>query len=93
MTIACRATSEPAGAPDGGALAASEERVVDPLVGLGLLGGLDRTSLQVFHGEWLAGHKGLPSLGMRSNELGGLVSLKGMDELHGWRGLNGKHGS
>ena len=84
-----RAESESAGAPDGGALAAGEERVVDSLVCLGLLGGLDRTSLQVVHGEWdvFCGHKGL-----RIDGLGDcLVGLKGLDELHGRSGLDGLH--
>ena len=47
-------------------LAAGVERVVDSIVGLGLLSGLDRTSLQVvfqvFHSEWDAGLKGLLSV-------------------------------
>ncbi len=90
---ACRAESECAGAPDGRALAAGAERVGDSLVGLGLLRGLDRTSLQVLHSEWdvFGGHKGLRIDGL-GNCLVGLKGLKGLDELHGWSGLDGLHG-
>lgn len=90
IKCARRAETEPAGAPDGVALAAGVERVVDSLVCLGLLGGLDRTSLQDVHGEWnvFGGHKGL-----RVDGLGEcLVGLKGLDELRGGRGLDGLHG-
>lgn len=89
-----RTESEWAGAPDAAAHTAGVECVVDSLVGLGLLGGLDRTSLQHVHGEWdvgLRGHKGLTRecLGVC---VSGFVGLKGLAELHGGRGLDELHG-
>ena len=93
MTSACRAERVPASAPDGGALAAGVERVADSLVRLGLLGGLDGTSLQVVHSEWdvFCGLEGLPCdcFGVCVR---GFVGLKGLDELHGGSGLHGLHG-
>jgi hypothetical protein len=93
MACACRAESESFGAPDGGALAAGEERVVDSLVGLGLLRGLDGTTLQVFHCEWdvFGSHKGLLIDGL-GDCLVGLKGLKGLDELRGGLGLDELHG-
>jgi hypothetical protein len=83
------------GAPDAAACAASVERVVDSLVRLGLLGGLDGTSLQVLHSEWdvFGGHEGLLSPCVaRFHELGDLIGLEDLDELLEWRGLNELHG-
>ncbi len=93
MACACRAESESFGAPDGGALAAGEERVVDSLVGLGLRGGLDRTSLQLSQGDGDAfdGHEGLRIDGL-GDCLVGLEGLKGLDELGGGSSLDGLHG-
>ncbi len=93
MASACRAESVPSGAPDGGALAAGSERVVDSLVHLGLLRGLDGTSLQLGDGDGhvFGGHEGLRMDGL-GDCLVGLKSLESLDELHGGSGLDGLHG-
>ena len=103
--IACakRAESKWAGAPDAAACTAGVERVTDPFVRLGLLGGLDRTSLQLFHGDWDAfdgyeGHEGLLSdhFAVRStariDDLEGLDVREGLGELCGGSGLDELHG-
>jgi len=92
MASACWTESVPARAPDGGALSAGEERVVDSLVRLGLLRGLEGMTLQLVHGDGDVGLRG-----QKAPHNGGLLSdclssLKGLDELGGGRGLDGLHG-
>ena len=92
MASACWAESVPARAPDGGALSASEERVADSLVRLGLLRGLDGTTLQLVHGDGdvgLRGHKA-PHNGELLRDC--LSSLKDLDKLRGGSILDGLHG-
>ena len=97
MASAKRAERVSAGAPDGAAFAGAE-RVVNSLVGLGLLGGLDRTSLQLSHGDGdvFGGHEGLsdrlfvPSTAC-IDDLEGLNVREGLAELCGGSGLNELH--
>ena len=93
ISSAKRTESEWAGAPDATAFVAGVECVVDSLVRLGLLCGLDRTSLQVVQSDWdvFTGHKGLTRecLGVCVR---GFVGLKGLAELHGGSGLDELHG-
>ena len=93
MASAKRAESDLAGAPNASAFA-GVERVIDALVGLGLLGGLDRTSLQLSQGDGdvFGGHEGLLSPCVaRFHELGDLIGLEDLDELLEWSGLNELH--
>jgi len=98
MAGAKSAESVPAGSPDAATHTAGVECVIDSLVRLGLLGGLDRAGLQLGQSDWDAfgGHKGLCARrGVCVHRVPpcerGFVGLKGLEELCGGSGLDGLH--